>query len=178
MMKVSDICLKKLKEFEGLRTRSYYCPGGKLTIGYGHTGPDVRPGDVITEYWAEHLLKSDLYDIEKQVDSLGHWNQPQFDALVSFAYNLGFWKLKTSTLLKTIQNGGNMRAIKQEFNKWVWAGGQRLKGLERRRAWEAKRFFEPDELEPMKTRDWSDFHKGTQKAQKKKTTTNYTNFTN
>ena len=166
MMKVSDICLKKLKEFEGLRTRSYYCPGGKLTIGYGHTGPDVRPGDVITEYWAEHLLKSDLYDIEKQVDSLGHWNQPQFDALVSFAYNLGFWKLKTSTLLKTIQNGGNMRAIKQEFNKWVWAGGQRQKGLERRRAWEAKRFFEPDEMEPMKVRDWSDFHKGTQKAQK------------
>ena len=177
-MKVSDNCLKKLKEFEGLRTRSYYCPGGKLTIGYGHTGPDVRPGDVITEYWAEHLLKSDLYDVEKQVDSLGHWNQPQFDALVSFAYNLGFWKLKTSTLLKTIQNGGNMRAIKQEFNKWVWAGGQRLKGLERRSAWEAKRFFEPDELEPMKVRDWSDFHKGTQKAQKKKTTTNYTNFTN
>ena len=178
MMKVSDICLKKLKEFEGLRTRSYYCPGGKLTIGYGHTGPDVRPGDVISEYWAEHLLKSDLYDIEKQVDSLGHWNQPQFDALVSFAYNFGFWKLKTSTLLKTIQNGGNIRAIKQEFMKWTWAGGQRLKGLERRRAWEAKRFFEPDELEPMKVRDWSDFHKGTQKAQKKKTTTNYTNFTN
>ena len=159
MMRVSDICLKKLKEFEGLRTRAYFCPGGKLTIGYGHTGPDVRPGDVISEYWAEHLLKADLYDIEKQVDSLGRWNQPQFDALVSFAYNLGFWKLKTSELLKTIQNGGNMRAIKQEFNKWVWAGGKRLKGLERRRAWEARRFFEADEKEPMKVRDWSDFHK-------------------
>ena len=158
-MRVSDIGLKKLKEFEGLRTRSYYCPGGKLTIGYGHTGPDVRPGDVISEYWAEHLLKADLYDLEKQVETLGHWNQPQFDALVSFAYNLGFWKLKTSTLLKTIQNGGNMRAIKQEFMKWTWAGGQRLKGLERRRAWEAKRFFEADEMEPMKVRDWSDFHK-------------------
>ena len=163
MMKVSDICLKKLKEFEGLRTRSYYCPGGKLTIGYGHTGPDVRPGDVITEYWAEHLLKSDLYDIEKQVDSLGHWNQPQFDALVSFAYNLGFWKLKTSTLLKTIQNGGNMRAIKQEFNKWVWAGGKVQPGLVKRMAWEAKRFFEADEMEPMKVRDWSDFHKSQKK---------------
>ena len=158
-MRISDICLDKIKEFEGLRTKAYYDAAGVLTIGYGHTGPDVRPGDVITEYWAEHLLKSDLYDVEKQVETLGRWNQPQFDALVSFAYNLGFWKLKTSTLLKTIQNGGNMRAIKQEFNKWVWAGGQRLKGLERHRAWEAKRFFEADEMEPMKRREWSDFHK-------------------
>ena len=158
-MKVSDICLKKLKEFEGLRTRAYFCPGGKLTIGYGHTGPDVRPGDVITEYWAEHLLKSDLYDVEKQVDSLGlDLNQPQFDALVSFAFNLGFYKLKTSTLLKTIKEGGSMRAIKKEFKRWVYAGGQKLKGLERRREWEARRFFEPDEMEPMKRRDWSDFH--------------------
>ena len=163
MKKVSDICLKKLKEFEGLRTRAYFCPGGKLTIGYGHTGPDVRPGDVITDYWAEHLLKSDLYDIEKQVDSLGDFNQPQFDALVSFAYNIGFWKLKTSTLLKKIQEGANMRAIKQEFNKWVYAGKKVQPGLVKRRAWEAKRFFEADEMEPMKVRDWSDFHKGSQK---------------
>ena len=158
MMRVSDDCLEKLKEFEGLRTKAYYCPGGKLTIGYGHTGHDVRPGDVIAEYWAEHLLKSDLYDVEKQVDSLGLWNQPLFDALVSFAFNIGFWKLKTSELLKTIQTGGNMRAIKKEFMRWVWAGGKKQKGLERRRAWEAKRFFEADELEPMKVRDWSDFH--------------------
>ena len=90
---------------------------------------------------------------------MGHWNQPQFDALVSFAFNLGFWKLKTSDLLKTIQNGGSMRAIKKEFMKWTWAGGQKLKGLEKRRAWEAKRFFEADKMEPMKVRDWSGFHK-------------------
>ena len=102
MKKVSDICLAKIKEFEGFRGTAYYCPGGKLTIGYGHTGMDVHPGDVISKYWAEHLLKADLYDLEKQVESLGEWNQPQFDALVSFAYNLGFYKLKTSTLLKTI----------------------------------------------------------------------------
>ena len=158
MMRGRGICLGELKGLEGLRTKAYYCPGGKLTIGYGHTGHDVRPGDVIAEYWAEHLLKSDLYDVEKQVDSLGHWNQPQFDALVSFAFNIGFWKLKTSELLKTIQTGGNMRAIKKEFMRWVWAGGKKQKGLERRRAWEAKRFFEADELEPMKVRDWSDFH--------------------
>ena len=114
---------------------------------------------MITEYWAEHLLKADLYDVEKQVDSLGHWNQPQFDALVSFAFNLGFYKLKTSELLKKIQEGANMRAIKKEFMRWVYAGGKKQPGLERRRAWEAKRFFEEDLMEPMKVRDWSDFHK-------------------
>ena len=158
-MRTSDILFEQLKRFEGLRNKAYRDAAGVLTIGYGHTGPDVRPGDVISDYWAEHLLKADLYDIEKQVETLGRWNQPQFDALVSFAYNIGFYKLKTSTLMKTIREGGSMRAIKQEFNKWVYAGGQRLKGLERRRAWEAKRFFEADEMEPMKVRDWSDFHK-------------------
>ena len=157
-MRVSKICLGKLKEFEGLRKEAYYDAAGVPTIGYGHTR-GVRMGDVISEYWAEMFLKADLYDVEKQVNSLGDWNQPQFDALVSFAFNMGFYKLKTSTLLKTIKNGGSMRAIKQEFMRWVWAGGQRLKGLERRRAWEAKRFFEADEMEAMKRRDWSDFHK-------------------
>ena len=121
-------------------------------------------GDVISEYWAEMFQKADLYDIEKQVDSLGlELNQPQFDALVSFAFNFGFYKLKTSTLLKTIREGGSMRAIKKEFKRWVYAGGKKLKGLERRREWEARRFFEPDEMEPMKRRDWSDFHKKSEK---------------
>ena len=159
MKRISDIGLKKLKEFEGLRKEAYYDAAGVPTIGYGHT-KGVRMGDVISEYWAEMFLKADLYDVEKQVDSLGlDLNQPQFDALVSFAFNFGFYKLKTSTLLKTIKEGGSMRAIKKEFKRWVYAGGQKLKGLERRREWEARRFFEPDEMEPMKRRDWSDFHK-------------------
>ena len=159
MKRISDIGLKKLKEFEGLRKEAYYDAAGVPTIGYGHT-KGVRMGDVISEYWAEMFLKADLYDVEKQVDSLGlDLNQPQFDALVSFAFNLGFYKLKTSTLLKTIKEGGSMRAIKKEFKRWVYAGGQKLRGLEKRREWEARRFFEPDEMEPMKRRDWSDFHK-------------------
>ena len=158
MKRISDIGLKKLKEFEGLRKEAYYDAAGVPTIGYGHT-KGVRMGDVISEYWAEMFLKADLYDVERQVDSLGlDLNQPQFDALVSFAFNLGFYKLKTSTLLKTIKEGGSMRAIKKEFKRWVYAGGKKLRGLERRREWEARRFFEPDEMEPMKRRDWSDFH--------------------
>ena len=163
MKRISDIGLKKLKEFEGLRKEAYYDAAGVPTIGYGHT-KGVRMGDVISEYWAEMFLKADLYDVEKQVDSLGlELNQPQFDALVSFAFNLGFYKLKTSTLLKTIKEGGSMRAIKKEFKRWVYAGGKKLRGLERRREWEAKRFFEKDEMEPMKVRDWSDFHKKSEK---------------
>ena len=158
MKKVSDICLAKIKEFEGLRKEAYLDAAGVPTIGYGHT-QGVRMGDVISEYWADMFLKADLFDIENQVNSLGEFNQPQFDALVSFAFNLGFYKLKTSTLLKTIQEGGSMHAIKKEFKRWVYAGGKKLKGLERRREWEAKRFFEADEMEPMKVRDWSDFHK-------------------
>ena len=159
MMRVSDICLEKLKEFEGLRTKAYLDAAGVPTIGYGHT-QGVRMGDVISEYWAEMFLKADLYDVEKQVDSLGlELNQPQFDSLVSFAFNLGFYKLKTSTLLKTILEGGSVRAIKKEFKRWVYAGGKVQPGLVKRREWEAKRFFEPDEMEPMKVRDWSDFHK-------------------
>jgi len=112
MKKVSDICFNKIKEFEGLRKEAYLDAAGVPTIGYGHT-QGVRMGDVISEYWAEMFLKADLYDVEKQVDSLGlELNQPQFDALVSFAYNIGFYKLKTSTLMKTIKEGGSMHAIK------------------------------------------------------------------
>ena len=162
-MRVSDICFKKIKEFEGLRTKAYYDAGGRLTIGYGHT-KGVRMGDVISEYWAEMFLKADLYDVEKAVESLGvARTQGQFDALVSFAFNLGFYKLKTSSLLKMIQNSASMHAIKKEFKRWVFAGGKKLKGLERRREWEAKRFFDYDELEAMKRHDWSDFHKDTKK---------------
>ncbi|MBR2097418.1 MAG: lysozyme [Prevotella sp.] len=158
MKKISDICLNKIKEFEGLRKEAYLDVAGVPTIGYGRTY-GVKMGDVISEYWADMYLKADLYDLEKQVDTLGNWNQPQFDALVSFAYNLGFYKLKTSTLMKTIKEGGSMHAIKKEFKRWVYAGGKVQPGLVKRREWEAKRFFEPDEMEPMKVRDWSDFHK-------------------
>ncbi len=157
MKRTSDIGIEKIKEFEGLRKEAYLDAAGVPTIGYGHT-QGVRMGDVISAYWAEMFLKADLYDVEKQVNTLGDWNQPQFDALVSFAYNLGFYKLKTSTLLKTIRQGGSVRAIKKEFRRWVYAGGKVQPGLVKRREWEAKRFFEPDEMEPMKVRDWSGFH--------------------
>ena len=141
-MKTTDLLLKKLMELEGLRLEAYRDAAGVPTIGYGHTR-EVEMGDKITPWWAKELLICDIEEIEEQVKALGvARTEAQLDALVSFAFNLGIDRLKNSTLLMFIKEQRNMRQIKQEWMRWVYAGGQRLKGLERRRAWEAKRFFE------------------------------------
>ena len=143
IMEASIVVIQKIKEFEGLRLEAYRDAAGVLTIGYGHTGPDISPGDRISRYWAVELLKNDLGRYEAEVRRLKvARTQGQFDALLSFAFNLGIERLKTSTLLKTIRSGGSRAAIRREFQRWVYAGGKRLSGLERRRQWEAKRFFE------------------------------------
>ena len=127
---------------EGLRLEAYEDAAGVPTIGYGHT-KDVRMGDRISEYWAKELLRDDIDEAERQVKELGvARNEAQLDALVSFVFNLGIGRLKESTLLKVIREGGSKADIKREFKRWVYAGGKRLKGLELRREWEAKRFFE------------------------------------
>ena len=141
-MRASEVLIEKIKEFEGLRLEAYLDEGGVPTIGYGHTGADVIMGDRISAYWANHLLKADLYDVELAVDLLGvARTQGQFDALVSFAYNLGIGRLQRSTLLKVIREGGSKRAITKEFKRWVYADGKRLPGLVKRREWEAERFL-------------------------------------
>lgn len=134
--------MRKLMELEGLRLEAYRDAAGVVTIGYGHT-KDVEMGDKISPWWAKELLVNDIREVEEQVRALGvARTEAQLDALVSFAFNLGIGRLKNSTLLRFIREQRNMREIKREWNRWVFAGGQRLKGLERRRAWEAKRFFE------------------------------------
>lgn len=139
---VTDLLIHKLMEMEGLRLDAYVDAAGVWTIGYGHT-KNVRQGDKISEYWAKELLMQDVAEVEREVKALGvAKTQGQFDALVSFAFNLGIGNLKRSTLLKCIREGRSMREIKRQFMRWVVAGGKRLKGLERRRAWEVKRFFE------------------------------------
>lgn len=153
-MRASEILFEQLKRFEGLSTEAYHDAAGVLTIGYGHTGPDVQEGDKISKYWAEHLLQADLYEVERAVDALNvAVTQPQFDALVSFAFNVGIGRLKGSTLLKTICEGGSMRDIKREFKRWVYAGKKQLPGLVKRREWEANRFFDTDELELMMSKN-------------------------
>ena len=142
-MKVSEKMIAQLKQFEGLRLEAYEDAGGTLTIGYGHTGNDISPGDRITEYWAKELLLKDVAIVEDQVEALEVTRtQGQFDALVSFAFNLGISRLRSSMLLKVIRSGGSMRQIKREFMRWVHCNGQTLPRLEKRRAWEARRFFE------------------------------------
>lgn len=134
--------MTQLMVMEGLSLEAYEDCAGVPTIGYGHT-KDVKMGDRISKYWAKELLKDDVREVEQQVQELNvAQTQGQFDALVSFTFNLGIGRLKNSTLLKVIREGGSMSAIKKEFKRWVYAGGKRLRGLERRREWEAKRFFE------------------------------------
>ena len=100
-------------------------------------------GDHITAYWAKEMLREDIEAAEWQVKELHvARNEAQLDALTSFVFNLGIERLKESTLLKVIREGGSMQQIRREFKRWVYAGGKKLKGLERRREWEARRFFE------------------------------------
>ena len=141
-MKTSEKLLSMLMVFEGLRLTAYEDAAGVLTIGYGHT-KGVRRGDTISDYYAKELLKQDVAEFEEKVKKLGvARTEGQLDALVSFVFNLGIGNLKSSTLLKTIQGGGSMSAIKREFKRWVYAGGKQLPGLVKRREWEARRFFE------------------------------------
>ena len=142
-MSASEELIAKLKTFEGLRLEAYLDDAGVPTIGYGHTGKDVKMGDRISKYWAEDLLRRDLRAVEDAVNALGvAKTQGQFDALVSFAFNLGADRLKKSTLLRRIRDGDSREAITREWMRWVYAGGKRLNGLVKRRTWEVKRFFE------------------------------------
>ena len=141
-MITTEILLTKLMEFEGLRLEAYRDAAGVATIGYGHTH-NVRMGDRITCWYAKDLLKEDIAYFEDQVRQLGvARTEGQLDALVSFAFNLGMKRLKESTLLHVVREGGSKEQIKREFKRWVYADGQLLKGLVKRREWEAKRFFE------------------------------------
>ena len=137
-----------IKSFEGFRGAPYKCPAGIPTIGYGATfytnGKKVTMSDAtITEQQATELLASMLISFEKYVDSycVDTITQNQFDALVSFAYNLGPANLKSSTLLKKVNANPQDETIRVEFMKWVKAGGKTLQGLVRRRTAEADLYY-------------------------------------
>ena len=141
-MTTTEILLEKLMEMEGCRLEAYKDAAGVPTIGYGHT-KNVRMGDRITQYWAKEMLREDIEEAEWQVKELRvAKTEGQLDALVSFVFNLGIGRLKSSTLLKVIRKGGSMQQIKKEFKRWVYGGGKQLPGLVKRREWEARRFFE------------------------------------
>lgn len=139
-MKTSSRGINLIKQFEGLRLTAYKCPAGVYTIGYGHTR-GVKRGQKITEEQATEFLTADLCNSEKTVEkynSLYHWSQNEFDALVSFTFNCGATNLRA-----LLRNGRRNRSqIAATLPLYRKAGGKVLKGLERRRAAEKALFLE------------------------------------
>lgn len=137
--------LDLIKKYEGLSLTAYKCPAGILTIGYGHT-KSVEPGMTINKDMAEILLRSDVSEAENAVRELVgvKLTQNQFDALVSFVFNVGRTNFKKSILLKKL-NENKILEAGEEIMKWTKArqpGGIReLPGLVKRRAEEKALFL-------------------------------------
>lgn len=145
-MKISDDGIALIKRFEGLRLQAYQDSVGVWTIGYGWTQPvagrKVGAGMAIDAATAERLLVCGVAQFEQGVERLVAVTvtQGQFDALVSFAYNLGLRALENSTLLRRL-NAGDRQGAADQFGRWVNAGGVRLDGLVARRAAERALFL-------------------------------------
>lgn len=139
-MTASKACISLIKEFEGCRLTAYKpVPTEKYyTIGYGHYGADVTKGMTITEKQAEELFAKDVKPIESILNEMRiNFRQEQFDALVSWIYNLGISKFANSTMICRIGDDCSDMEITDQMVKWVNAGGKPLLGLKRRRVAEA-----------------------------------------
>lgn len=137
-MKISQKGIDLIKKYEGCKLAAYKCPAGVWTIGYGHTG-NVQPGQTITQTHAEALLREDLISYELKVSKYStqyNWNQNEFDALVSFAYNIG-------NIDQLTDRGTRSKAVIAEILLYNKAGGKALKGLIRRREDERALFLTP-----------------------------------
>jgi GH24 family phage-related lysozyme (muramidase) len=141
-MKISAAGIELLKQFEGCRLTAYQDSVGVWTIGFGTTA-GVKEGQTISQVKAEEYLRSDLAIFEKAVtESLKvPVNQNQFDALVSFTYNVGVSAFRSSTLLNLINEKTDKKVVAAEFSKWVKAGNQKLPGLVSRRKAESELFL-------------------------------------
>jgi len=141
-MKISAAGIELLKQFEGCRLTAYQDSVGVWTIGFGTTA-GVKEGQTISQVKAEEYLRFDLAIFEKAVtESLKvPVNQNQFDALVSFTYNVGVSAFRSSTLLNLINEKTDKKVVAAEFSKWVKAGNQTLPGLVSRRKAESELFL-------------------------------------
>lgn len=120
-MRLSDSGRAAIVRREGLRLTTYTCEAGKLTIGIGHTGKDVRRGQKITESQAYELLAQDIAPIEDFLNAqVMNLTQSQHDALVSFILNIGLPRFKQSTMLIYLRAGAPAEKIAGEFSRWVW----------------------------------------------------------
>lgn len=147
-MNLTNEIRAKMMQWEGCRLVAYRCPAGVLTIGYGHTGPDVREGMTITASEAVALFNADIDKFARSVEaSLAgvQLRQKQFDAVVSLAYNIGLGGLKKSTLFRKLKADPDDPTIRAEFMKHVNARVdgvlKPLPGLVKRRRAEADHYF-------------------------------------
>jgi len=145
--KIPEKAVEIIKEYEGFKANKYYCPAGKLSIGYGHViqhGENFEPE--INEEDAEGILYKDLRPVVEVVDKAlkVHVTDNQFAALVSFTYNEGIGAFKESTLLKKL-NDGKYKEASGQFMRWIYAKKngvvKELPGLVRRRAAERNLFL-------------------------------------
>lgn len=151
-MKTSQAGIDLIKHFEGVSLKAYPDPGTggePYTIGYGHTG-NVRPGDTISAQEAEQLLVKDLERFEDAVERLitVPLTQNEFDALVSFTFNVGEGALRDSTLRKRLNAGGGSEVFEEELPRWNKGGSGVMEGLVRRRDAEVELATSGEESEP------------------------------
>lgn len=145
-MNIGQKGIALIKHFEGCRLTAYKCPAGIWTIGYGHTGyvsgKKIKEGMTITQQGADTLLSQDISLFVKAVNAslTGTITQNQFDALVSFAYNIGINAFKISTLLKLV-NQKKFNLIHDEFLKWDKVNKKSCEGLKNRRIKESELFY-------------------------------------
>ena len=139
-MNISQEGLALIKKFEGCELEAYKCAAGVWTIGYGST-KDVKEGDTITQEDADKLLAHEMNEYESYIHDMVivDLKQHQFDALVSWVFNLGPTNLAASTLLKVL-NAGEYDEVPAQIKRWNKAGGNVLEGLVRRREAEALLF--------------------------------------
>jgi len=134
-MKLSQAGLDLIKRFEGCKLKAYQDAVGIWTIGYGHTGPNVHEGLTITQKQADDILAQDAGRFASGVSANVNVSltQAEFDALVSFAFNVGLGAFKTSTLLKLLNDNADRTVVASQFLRWNKAGGRVLDGLTKRR---------------------------------------------
>jgi len=142
-MRTSNKGIDFIKSFEQFSPKTYICAAGIPTIGYGHAIKRGEHFESLSQSQAEEVLMHDLYETEKSIfrNIIAPLRQNQFDALASFAFNLGGGSLQRSSLRQKINYGSDEDEIHNEFTKWVYAGGRKLVGLIRRREAEAAMYL-------------------------------------
>ena len=132
-MDISQEGLSLIKKFEGCELEAYRCAANVLTIGYGST-KGVKEGDTITQEEADNLLLHEMNEYEGYINDMVEVDleQNQFDAMVSWVFNLGPANLKASTLLKVL-NSKDYDGVPMQIKRWNKAAGQVKQGLIRRR---------------------------------------------